>query len=567
MKKGKIGIVLHSHIPYVVNYGSWPHGTDWLYEACAETYIPLLSMLNKLSSEGIKAKITISFTPILVEQINTEEFKEGFTDYVNMKIKYANENKKEFEKKGEKELSKLADMWFDYYQGILEEFYINNRNIILGFQNLEEEGCIDILTSSATHAYLPLLKRDETIDLQIKLGVETYEKHFGELPKGIWLPECGYRPSYKWKPPIGDHPAYDRKGIEEFLYNHGIEFFFVDKHLIEGGKPIGTYISRFEILRRLWEQFEKSYEFEETKEKSVYKPYYVVSRGKTNGAICFGRDPKTALQVWSTEWGYPGDYRYLEFHKKHFPGGIKYWRITSSKLDLALKEPYVPIKAREAVKDHARHFVNLVKETLLEYYKNTGKVGILTSMYDTELFGHWWFEGIMWLEEVIRLINMDEDIELTTFPEYYEYYPPEEVVMLPEGSWGEGGFHYIWLNEMTKWTWERIYECEDIFFGILDELKKEKDKLDTMIIDVIKQFIKEFLFLTASDWQFLITTFSAKDYAEARFSIHYSNFKKLANIVKEWLDNKGIKLQDLIFVKDLIEKTPVFENIRVEELL
>lgn len=567
MKKGKIGIVLHSHIPYVVNYGSWPHGTDWLYEAAVETYIPLLSMLKRLANNGIKAKITVSFTPVLLEQLSSEEFKEGFTDYVNMKLRYTQENKREFEKKGELALTKLADMWFDFYQGILEEFYLNNRDIVLGFKNLKEEGYIDIITSSATHGYLPLFKRDETVNLHIKIGVESFLKYFDEKPRGIWLPECGYRPAYRWKPPIGDYPEYERIGIEELLNRNGIEFFFVDKHLIEGGKPIGTYISRFEILKKLWEQFEKSFEFEEEKPKSLYKPYYAVSKGKTDGAICFGRDPKTALQVWSAEWGYPGDFRYLEFHKKHFPGGIKYWRVTGSKLDLALKEPYEPAKAREAVKEHARHFTELVKEVLLNYHSKTGKVGILTSMYDSELFGHWWFEGVMWLEEVIRLINNDEDIELTTFPEYYTQFPPEEVIMLPEGSWGEGGFHYIWLNEMTKWTWERIYECEDILFETLEKVKLEREFVDPLIQDILKQFVKEFLLLTASDWQFLITTFSAKDYAEARFSTHYNNFKKLAKIINTWIRDKEIKLQDLIFAKDLIEKTPIFDHIDPLEVL
>lgn len=565
--KGKIGIVLHSHIPYVINYGSWPHGTDWLYEASAETYIPLLIMLKRLAKKGIKAGITISFTPILLEQLTTEEFKSGFIEYLNMKIKYALENEKEFRDKNELHLRSLALMWLDFYKGVLLEFSQCEGDIVSEFRSLMEEGIIDIITSAATHAYLPLLKRDETVELQIKLGVKVYTNHFGRPPRGMWLPECGYRPSYIWKAPIGNYSESKRKGLEEILHDNGVEFFFVDKHLIEGGKPIGTYISRFELLRKLWEHFEKSYEFVEAK-RSLYKPYYIVSNQQGKGAICFARDPNTALQVWSSEWGYPGDFRYLEFHKKHFPGGLKYWRVTGpKKLDLALKEPYDPARAREAVKEHAKHFVELVKKILVDYYNETGTVGILTAMYDTELFGHWWFEGILWLEEVIKLIWEDDEIELTTFPEYYKEYPPTEVVTLPEGSWGEGGYHYIWLNDDTKWTWEKIYESEDIFFEVVNKIKTETKPIGKIAMEMLKQFLKEFLLLTASDWQFLISTYSARDYASIRFSNHYKNFKKLHKMITDWIEKEDVEISDVILLKELSEKTVIFDKINPLELV
>ncbi len=561
--KGKIGIVLHAHLPYVISYGTWPHGMDWINEAASETYLPLLDVCTRLAEEGIKPKLTIGITPILAEQLSTNEFKESFVDYLNMKIKYTRENEKEFKETGDTRKAELASMWFDYYNGLLKKFVsVWSRDIIWGFSQLQSDGCIEIITSCATHGYLPLLKRDESVRAQVSIGVSTYEKHFNASPKGFWLPECAYRPSYLWKPPVGDYEAYERLGVEEVLNENGISYFFVDQHLIKGGKAIGTYLSRFEGLKLLWERFAKEYKpLEEEKERSVYEPYYVVSPGKDKGAVVFGRDPVTALQVWSGEWGYPGDFRYLEFHKKHFPGGLRYWRVTGPKVDLAYKEVYEPDKAREAVREHADHFYKIVRETLYEFYNDTKKVGILSALYDAELFGHWWFEGPLWLEEVIRRFHASSDIELITYSEFLEKSVPEKVISLPEGSWGEGGFHYIWLNEMTTWTWERVYECEDWIVNLLNDVKGKLPEIDDLTLEFLHQATKELLLLQASDWQFLISTFTAKDYAETRVVKHYENFKRLKDAVYFRLDQGYFKEGDVSFMRRLQDATPIFEHI------
>ena len=67
--KGYFTFVLHSHLPYVINHGEWPHGMDWLYEAAAETYLPLLKEFDSLAADGISAKVTLGITPILAEQL------------------------------------------------------------------------------------------------------------------------------------------------------------------------------------------------------------------------------------------------------------------------------------------------------------------------------------------------------------------------------------------------------------------------------------------------------------------------------------------------------------------
>ncbi len=554
LNKGHFTFVLHGHLPYVLQHGTWPHGTDWLYESAAETYLPLLDVFCRLWEKEVPVKVVMGITPVLAEQLSHDSFKENFVDYLNLKIKAARENAKEFKECGLTEMANLADMWFDFYGGLLKKYISQwGRDIIWGFRTLQEEGELEIITSAATHGYLPLLKKDESVEAQVKMGIEIYEKHFGKEPKGIWLPECGYRPSYNWKPPVGHEEAYPRKGIEEVLNENGVQYFFVDTHLIRGGKAIGTYMDRFEALKLLWKQFEKEYT-PEKKDRSPYYPYYVVSPGKDQGAIAFGRDPVTALQVWSGEHGYPGDFRYLEFHKKHFPGGHRYWKVTGTNKDLASKEIYEPEKARKAVKEHASHFISLIKEALREQ-----PGGIMVAPYDAELFGHWWFEGPLWIEEVLEGLAQEEEVTATTCSEYLEEHPPREIVSLPEGSWGEGGFHYIWLNEWTQWVWEKIYQAEDLLFPLLEETRDID--LPQPVQEAITQMARELLLLQSSDWPFLITTWSARDYAEGRVAVHYQAFMDLWKGVKGALEDKSLPEECSQLLKRLQERDSLFPEL------
>ncbi|MGB9893630.1 MAG: DUF1957 domain-containing protein, partial [Candidatus Saccharicenans sp.] len=157
-------LVLHSHIPYVLNHGSWPHGTDWLYEAAAETYLPLLDVLKRLEKEGLKSGLTISFTPVLVEQLRSQKFRQGFIDYLTMKLESAVNDYLYFQQSGEKELWSIALFWKNWYEKIfrlfLDEF---KSDLISAFKRFQESGSLEIITSAATHSYLPLLSRDESV--------------------------------------------------------------------------------------------------------------------------------------------------------------------------------------------------------------------------------------------------------------------------------------------------------------------------------------------------------------------------------------------------------------------
>jgi 1,4-alpha-glucan branching enzyme len=464
---GYFVLVLHTHLPYVVGHGRWPHGMDWLNEAASECYIPLLNVFNELRNEGVNFKVTINISPILAEQLASREFAEEFLQYLDMRINLAEEDEVEFKRTGRKNLAKVAKFWKEFYSEIKRNFIDTyHTDLLSAFRSLQDSGHIEIITCAATHAYLPLLALDTSVQAQIKLAVKTHEKYFGRKPEGIWLPECAYRPAYRWKIPVEleqnlTPTEYERKGIEEFLSENGLKFFFVDTATLRGGKTIGIYIERFEGLRRLWEQFESQVKYRPEEEKSPYEIYLVGSgKPEKKPVAVLTRDPKTGLQVWSGEWGYPGDAWYLDFHKKKFPSGLRYWRVTNPKADLADKLEYEIEKVEERLEENSSHFVDLITATLKEHFDKTGKPGVLTAPYDTELFGHWWFEGPRFLKKVFQKLNNSKLVKPATASESIENLTPTTVVSLPEGSWGEGGYHYIWLNKDTEWTWRHIYPDE-----------------------------------------------------------------------------------------------------------
>ena len=509
-------LVLHSHIPYVLAHGSWPHGMDWLYEAAAETYLPLLDVFERLAAEGISARTSVSFTPVLMEQLKDPVFVKGFDEYLRMKVAIAAGDAAAFERTGNAALRPLAIRWEACYRKLLEDFHGRSGGDIIGaFRSLQDRGHIEVLTSAATHGYFALLSRDESIRQQVRQGLFTYRKYFGREPLGFWIPECAYRPGYAWKNPLGDGDAYPRLGVDEILGQEGLRYFFVDSHLLKGGEAKGVYIDRFPGLKLLWEKYRAAYHPADVLARDPYSAYAAYP----SQVPFFARDDVSGSQVWSRDMGYPGDGGYLEFHKKHFPGGMRYWRITSGEADLGLKEPYEPARAEARTEAHAAHFVSVLEGTLV-----ARDAGAVVALYDTELFGHWWYEGPEWIYRVIKKLQASP-VRPETAAGALEALPPSAAIALPEGSWGKGGFHWIWLNEDTAWIWKKIYRIEAAAAALAPRLAGLDRRL-------LKQFFREKFLLESSDWPFLVSTWSARDYAENRAAEHYER----ALTLNGWLE-------------------------------
>src|SRR5881296_639719 len=187
-------LVLHTHLPMVVNHGRWPHGSDWLCEAAFECYLPLLEVLHRLVADGISPRWSINLSPVLTVQLASPEFQKELAFYRENVLRACAESREHFTREGDHEIVKLTYFWEEFYERIWELHRRIGGDLPGTFGDLQRQGHIEILTCAATHGYLPLLSRDESIHLQLRTAVETHKRHFGVAPRGIWLPECAYRP-------------------------------------------------------------------------------------------------------------------------------------------------------------------------------------------------------------------------------------------------------------------------------------------------------------------------------------------------------------------------------------
>jgi 1,4-alpha-glucan branching enzyme len=495
-------------------------------------------MLGRLERDGIALHCNIDISPILLEQLAHPVFIAEFPNYVTRKIVAAREDEAFFLQMGDHQLAATARFWQDFYVRTLIDFNALGRSIISGFRHFNDAGLIRVITSAATHGFLPLLGTDESVRAQIQLAVETHTRHLGVAPTGVWLPECGYRPAGQWDYPNVNAalPAtgFIREGIEQSLIDAGLSFFFVDTHLVQRAK-----ITSIENDRR-----------SHTRGVNIYRPHRVGPAESTGYYLdghpqppaVFARDPRTAVQVWSSDAGYPADFNYLDFHKKRFPGGHRYWKVTGANVDIADKQSYDPAAAAERAKIHAAHFAGLVREAL-QPAASSEVPPILNALFDAELFGHWWFEGVQWLEEVARELHAQSadpsiaSLQLIDCERYLKLYPPSVSIAMNEGSWGAGGSSQVWLNHETSWTYAQLYPTQLYVREIATAGKWRASELGTRIA---RQLCRELLLLESSDWQFLISTGAARDYADMRFNNHLDHFNELRASYEQWLSNRMI---------------------------
>lgn len=560
MHKGYLLLVLHAHLPYIRHpEHDYFLEENWFYEAVIESYIPLLDVFDSLLNDKVEFRITLSLSPTLVEMFNDTLLRERCLRYIDNLIELS--EKEMLRIRGDLSFEPLAKMYHDRFKRIrflYEESY--RKDLTSAFRRLQDTGRVEIMTSVATHAYLPAFSiHPQAVRAQIEVAVRNHIKNFGKAPAGIWLPECGYS-----------------SDIDSLLKEANIRFFFMETHGILNGTPTPRY--------------------------GVYKPVVCPS-----GVVAFGRDIESSKQVWSSIEGYPGDFDYRDFYRDigfdlpmdyirpyiHPDGiriytGIKYHRITGKTDD---KMPYIREQAMNKAAGHAENFI-LNRQRHIEFLNNTaGFKPVITAPYDAELFGHWWFEGPDWLnlllrktakQDTYRTITpsgyIKENIPSSPTPpikggethprtplnrgdlvpsplagegegegEFSEQNPNFQLITPSMSSWGYRGYNEVWLNSPNNWiyrhlhkTVERMVELSNIFPYARGLLKR-----------ALNQAAREVLLSQHSDWAFMIKTGVASEYAVKRITEHIERFNNLyiatktGNIDKEWLSE--IETKDRLF--------------------
>ncbi len=520
-------LTLHSHLPYVLNHGRWPHGSDWLCEAALDTYLPLLERLRALERDGIPSPLTIGFTPVLANQLSSPAFGIELEAFFEQRLTACAEAPASLTSTGDAALLPLVEFWRTRFERLRDLFRSTNGDLLGAFRALRERGALEIIGSAATHGYLPLLRRDESIRLQLGVGRDEHLRLLGEAPAGCWLPECAYRPARGARP-----------GIETHLADAGFRYFFTDAHLASAGISLGSYgdvplgVERFDA--------ERHERVVEPAAKAVRTPYraYRVTRGRP-GVMVLVRDPRSSTQIWSRQQGYPGDEWYLEFHKIRWPGGLKLWRVTGGNVDLGGKQPYEPERARIRAGDHARHFADLLGSLA------KAKSALVVAPFDTELFGHWWCEGVDFLAAAYRELRRYPAVRPVTAAGHLAAAPAASAIQLAEGSWGVHGDHSMWMNPRTQWTWDRLWPLEDAFWNAAPAALSAPAARP-----ILAQAARELLLAQASGWQFMISTGAVPDYAERRFRLHCDDTTRLLDTLRAGTLEGGARIAEELWQRD-----------------
>jgi len=510
-------LALHSHLPWVLHHGRWPHGSDWLTEAAVDTYLPLVEALEALSEEGIPCPVTLGVTPVLANQLAHDAFRSELTAFLTQRIEACDEAVATFRTEAAPHLVRLAEYWRHRLARLSRTFQRLDGDIPGALRRFEAAGRLELMSSAATHGFLPLLARDESVRFQLLLGRAEHRRIFGRPPRGCWLPECAYRGAGPWRPHPSAPDTGDRVGLEEHLRTADFRWFFTDSHQARAGRSLSLYGDPDFPAGRVGADDTAT---DRPGERLPYRAYLVSPRAGAAPVHALVRDPASTRTVWSRSEGYPGDGGYLEFHKIRWPGGLKFWRVTGRGVDLGGKEPYdVNIGRARAWRD-GRHFAEALRAVAEDVAPRGGRV--IAAPFDTELFGHWWFEGVDFLADTYRALAAHPTIHPATGSAHLAGQLSGPAVDLADGSWGANGDYSMWLGPQTAWTWELLWRLEIAFWRVAPHALD-----DPATHQVLAQAARELLLAQSSDWQFIISTGAAGDYAEARFLGHCRALEEL----------------------------------------
>ena len=389
---GSFCLVLHSHLPWLPHHGTWPVGEEWLYQAWAHSYLPVVDLLRRFADEGRRDVLTLGVTPILAAQLDNPYALRAFHEWLGtwqLRAQYAAVRWRG----ADPLLRALAAEEYRTAEWAIEEFETRWQH---GFsptlRSLVDSEVIELLGGPATHPFQPLL-REPVRTFELDTGLADTELRIGHRPRGIWAPECGFAP-----------------GMERDYAAAGVRRFLVDGPALRGdthaARPVGD-----------------------------------------SSVVCFGRDLEVTYRVWSPRAGYPGHAAYRDFHTFDHPSGLKPSRVTGKQVPTEAKQPYDPALAAAAVRRHAKDFVDVVVARLRSLRARHGGPALVVAAYDTELYGHWWHEGPAWLDAVLRALP-EAGVEVTTLRRALERHVAAPV-RLPASSWGSGKNWQVWDGEQV----------------------------------------------------------------------------------------------------------------------
>ncbi|HWC49915.1 MAG TPA: 1,4-alpha-glucan branching protein domain-containing protein [Solirubrobacterales bacterium] len=430
---GDLAIVLHSHMPYVEGFGTYPFGEEWLFDAVIRSYLPVLEVARDL---------TMTVTPVLADQLEDAGAAERLWRFLlEWRIEAAEADLEQVPP----ECRAACEGERDRYRHALELLDAAGGDPLAPFQRAAQEGRIALATSSATHAVLPLLATRTGLRLQLDAGIRSHRRRF-DWDGGFWLPECAYEPGLEWE-----------------LAREGVRWFCVDQ-------------------------------------SAHSEPLEALAPTRTEaGPVALPIDWEAIAWLWSLD-GYPSDPAHAQFAGKSLRG-IRIWRVGGGAYD--------PAAAEAVARRQADEFLLAAAERLRTYAESRGRRGLLVFAIDTELLGHWWSEGPIWLRGVLEGAA-DAGIRLVTVPQALAEHEPA-YRPLQASTWGE---------EKDLRTWDSPAVADLAWGNRRMELRLLRAVSGGLRGGALERAARELMAAQASDWAFLDQRKQAGDYAYQRATDH-----------------------------------------------
>jgi 1,4-alpha-glucan branching enzyme len=510
--------VLHTHLPALAGHGVWPVGEEWLLQAWGTSWLPVTGLLERLAEDGHRDLLTLSVTPTVAAQVSDPRLAADLAGWL-ASARWRSEEQRWHHRMGP-EVTALGPHWWRHFRG-LEELHasVESRGGLLAvWDDLARAGVIELLAGPATHPYLPLEADPALIDAQLATGIAAHRSWTG-FTGGLWPPELGYRPRSAVGDPSVAATAIDAEGtptlarsgpvlpgLEEHYARHGVTHFLVDGPTLvrAAGGAARDWTRRPDPVRP----------HDRLPDEILYDGVLVGD----SDVVAYARDLSVAYHVWSPTQGYPGGAWYRDHHATGGFGVHRSWRVTDRALPPDAKAPYLPARAEEQAREDAEHFVGVVRDTLAD---RPG--GVVVAAYDTELLGHWWFEGVRWLGHVLDLIAADDTLTTTTLAARRAAVPPKRRLELPESSWGYAKGHASWATPDTVPLWRTLRDAAALARSALAGGRGSAA--------VRNQVARELALLSASDWPFMATRGLTPGYASQRVTLHAERLTTLCRVL------------------------------------
>lgn len=459
---GTCCLVLHTHLPWVAHTGAWPVGEEWLHQAFTGSWRRVIEVCERLAAEGRGSLLTLGVTPTVAAMLDDPYCLTEIHRWTGNWALRA----QELTANNDRQLSALGR--FEYGAAVecladLEARWLRGGSPI--FRRLADDGIVELLGGPVAHPFLPLLD-DRLVAHALQTGSDDAQIRWGFRPDGIWAPECGYQP-----------------GLEETYAWQGVGRLLVDGPSLHGhtaqAHPIGD-----------------------------------------SDVVAFGRDLEVTYRVWSPKSGYPGNGAYRDFHTFDHASGFRPARVTSRRTAPQDKAPWNPVAAQAMARRNARDFVDVVRRRLLDLGAATGRRAMTVAAYDTELFGHWWYEGPVWLEEVLRLLPL-AGVRVSTLQAAQEAGHVGAPVEIAASSWGSGKDWRVWAGPQVAGI---VEAGESLGKQLLSTVDSHRSLVRNPALD---QLCREAYLALASDWAFMVSKNSAAEYARSRIATHSARFQRL----------------------------------------